>query len=316
MQAGNEDFENNLGRGESEMRNPNGRMTKLVEISNAVTPCLVIRQFRISLISDLPLRHFHPLHLVRKILRHDHPRRLVDEGQVLRQFGHGENIADADLVLGPQGGFHRVGLDRLAVGVFQVGLVLQDPIAVRFQGVAGIVEAEPDEDLPGVAVLADFIERDRGRGDPLFLLAFEQIGEAEGLRPCPAASPARNLSARQFLSAAAAGMARATSISTAELPSRGNASFSAWGSSAAMLPPLESRTLRSAIRCLMAIGCSRGSQATSSETCKAGGDELRNSRLASTDTGSIRIGPWIAARPVRGRSFGPRGTICNARGWP
>ena len=86
-------------------------------------------------------------------------------------------------------------------------------------------------------------------------------------------------------------MARAMSISTAELPSRGKASFSAWGSSAATLPPLESRTLRSAIRCLMAIGCSRGSQATSRETCKAGGDELRNSRLAVTDTGSIRSGP-------------------------
>ena len=34
------------------------------------------------------------------------------------------------------------------------------------------------------------------------------------------------------------------------------------------------------------------------------------------DTGSIRIGPWIAARPVRGRSLEPRGTICNAPGWP
>ena len=122
MQARKQGFWNNSEEG---WRNPKSEISKSetnskFKCENLKIPVIHGSQFLRFVsdfdirISDFPLRHFHPPHLVGKILGHDHPRGLVDEGQILRQIGHGENIADADLVLGPQGGFHRVGLDRLA----------------------------------------------------------------------------------------------------------------------------------------------------------------------------------------------------------
>ena len=55
-------------------------------------------------------------------------------------------------------GFEAGVVDRLAVLAFQIRNVLEHPVAVRFEGVVVLVEPHPHVDFPDVVVLADLVD--------------------------------------------------------------------------------------------------------------------------------------------------------------
>ena len=80
----------------------------------------------------------------------------------------------------PEGDPHVV--DPVLLGIEQEAFVVVDPAAMRFEGVAGLVERDPHVDLVDVAVLATRIDG-HGRATALQLCPFKlvDIGELERL---------------------------------------------------------------------------------------------------------------------------------------